>query len=307
MAISTSAIINLATSNLKRNLPGIPDEVGNNSADPEGIFTDETLLVFPPNDIITLVWREYGVAELGVRRPYIQEAACPTNIWWSLSILPARFPRGLSPPMCLPHLALCTTSGKMMKAWGALPAKSTKPLQLSITERSKAASHGEQTVPTTWEFQVLELTHRTWASADYVPASFRSGSSDQTMVEWKQKIPVHKPKVLSKRKLDREAKSSASNYGDDDDSALGTDSHISGVDDPDEFAKASAARGDYKLDRKRRKEIKLWAKGTSGADPDAALLTDAQVEQYLTEQPRVVISLDLDKPDYLSRCKGRKA
>ncbi|KAJ7664326.1 hypothetical protein DFH06DRAFT_1470733 [Mycena polygramma] len=230
-----------------------------------------------------------------------------------------------------PHLALCTTSGKMLQAWGALPAKQADALCLSVIERSKEASQGaERPVLTTWYLNVMELTHRTWGSADYVPASFRSDSSDQTMVEWKQKIPVHKPQLLNKRKLDRGANSSASNRepkrrllpcerrkdpcivlvspadGDDDDSALGTDSHISGVDDPDEFAKASAARGDYKLDRKRRKEIKLWAKGTSGADPDAVLFNDAQVEQYITEQPRLVTSLDMDKPDYLSRYEGRR-
>ncbi|KAJ6456614.1 hypothetical protein C8R47DRAFT_187392 [Mycena vitilis] len=205
MAIPASAIIDFATPNLKRNVPGTQHEVrarrewnwglGHHRlhehlqgfADPEGIFTDETLLVFPPNDTITLVWRDYGVAELGVRRPYIQELykGCTSFQYIVVPInhvnsLPARFINSDVPP----HVAMCTTSGKMMKAWGTLPAKSAKALQSSITERSKAAGGGGQTVPTTRQFDIMELTHRTWASADYVPARFRSASSDQTMGEW---------------------------------------------------------------------------------------------------------------------------
>ncbi|KAJ6456608.1 hypothetical protein C8R47DRAFT_1165160 [Mycena vitilis] len=349
MAISTATIIDLATPNLKRNLPGIPDEVRarlewnwglgyhrldehlQGFTDPEGIFTDETLLVFPPNDMITLIWHKYGVAEMGVRRPYIQTLykGCMSFEYMVVPIDPTNpRPARLIDSDVPPHLALCTTSGKMMQAWGALPAKHADALCLSVAERLKAASHGTLYVLTTWDFSVMEITQRTWSSADCVPSSFHTESSDQ-MVEWKQEIPVHKPQMLNKRKL--EANSSASNRepkrrllpcerrkdpcivslsqadGDDDDSALGTDSHISGVDDPDEFAKASAARGDYKLDRKRRKEIKLWAKRTSGAELDAVLLNDAQVEQYSLEQPRLATSLDLAKPNYVSRCKGRKA
>ncbi|KAJ7666719.1 hypothetical protein DFH06DRAFT_1184586 [Mycena polygramma] len=354
MPISASAIVDFATPNLKRNIPGIQDEVrarlewnwglGHHHldehlqgiVDPEGILMDETLLVFPPNDLITDIWHRYGVAKLGVRRPHIQKLyngrksfeymVVPID---PLSALPARL-ISLDVP---PHLALCTTSGKMMKAWGALPAETATALRLSVLERSKAVYHGDRPELAMWDLDIMKLTHRTWSSSDYVPKSFHSESSDQTMVE---ESPVPERKLLSNRKLDSEAGSSASrrepkrrllpserledvriapirlfpstdnvdeDEDEDEDDAIGTDSHISGVDpdDPDEFAKASAARGDYKVNRKWLKEIKRWAQGTSGADPDDAVLNDAQVGQYITEQPRLAASLDLDQADWRLR------
>ncbi|KAJ6456596.1 hypothetical protein C8R47DRAFT_1227781 [Mycena vitilis] len=110
--------------------------------------------------------------------------------------------------------------------------------------------------------------------------------------------------AADKRKLDWEAESSASNREPerrllpcelqedprsvwaDEDSVLGTDSHISGADDLEEFVKASTARGDYKPTRKRLEEIELWAKNVSEAAPEVALLDDAQLERCITEQPR---------------------
>ncbi|KAJ6456602.1 hypothetical protein C8R47DRAFT_1165134 [Mycena vitilis] len=362
MPIPASAIVDFATPNLKRNIPGIQDEVRarlewnwglghhhldehlqgigmyflalglwllltNNSVDPAGILMDETLLVFPPNDIITDIWHRYGVAKLGVRRPHIQQLydgrksfeymVVPIN---PLSALPARLV-SLGVP---PHLALCTTSGKMTKAWGALPAETATALRLSLIERSQAVYHDRPALEM-WDFDIMKLTHRTWSSSDYVPKSFHSESSDHTMVE---ESPVSERKLLSNHKPDSEAGSSASRCEpkrrllpserledlriapirlfpsvdeEDEDDTIDTDSHISGVDDPDDFAKASAARGDYKVPRKLLKEIKRWARGTSGADPGDAVLNDAQVGQDLTEQPRMAASLDLDQADWQLR------
>ncbi|KAJ7604098.1 hypothetical protein DFH06DRAFT_1151463 [Mycena polygramma] len=277
---------------------------GNNSADPEGIFMDETLLVFPSSDTITLVWHEYGVPELGVRRPYIYELykGCASFEYMVVPIDPASpLPAQLIDSDVPPHLALCTTSGKMMQAWGVLPAKHADALCLSVVERMKAVSHGKQHMLTTWDFDVMELTHETWSSSDWVPSSFHSESSDQTMVEQEKASPDPKQKLLNNRNMHWEVGSSASRSDDDEDNAITTDSHISGVDSPDDFAKASAACGDHKVNRRWLKEIKHWAQGILAAEADAAVLNDAQVGQYITEQPRLVTNLDLNKADYLVR------
>ncbi|KAJ6456597.1 hypothetical protein C8R47DRAFT_1165116 [Mycena vitilis] len=343
MPISASSIIDFATANIKRNVPGIQDEVrarlewnwglGHHHldehlqgfVDSQNILMDRSLLVFPRNDVIYEIWRGYGLPELGVRRPHIQTLYKDRNSFEylvvpidSASTLPARLV-SLDVP---PHLVLCTTSGKMARAWGALPVKTANALRLSVTERSKAADHGDRPPLTMAQLEQIKVTHRTWSLSDYVPKSFDSESSDQTMVDLS---PPPEPKFFTKRSTDWEAVSSASRCEpkrrllpserredaplrlfpsadeDDENDAITTDSHISGVDNPDDFAKASAARGDYKVPRKLLKEIKRWARGTSGADPDDAVLNDAQIGQYITEQPRMAATLDMDQADWQLR------
>ncbi|KAJ7919366.1 hypothetical protein B0H13DRAFT_1868675 [Mycena leptocephala] len=185
-----------------------------------------------------------------------------------------------------------------------------------------------------WELDLMKFTHRTWSWIEYVPPSFVSDASDETLVEVEEEEgPIPKQKMSGSKDIDWAGRSSRhepkrrllsselqqpnppiapvrmfpSVAGDDDedddeDVAISVDSHISGVeDDPEEFAKASMARGDYEVDRKWLKGVKRWTVGTSGADADEALLIGPQIKEDLREQPRVVTSLDLEKPDYLSR------
>jgi hypothetical protein len=181
----------------------------------------------------------------------------------------------------------------------------------------------------------MKFTHRTWSWIEYVPPSFVSDASDETLVEVKEEeSPVPKQKLSGGKDIDWAARSSRhepkrrllpselqqpnpptapvrmfpsvadddDDEDEDEDDAISVDSHISGVeDDPEEFAKASMARGDYEVDRKWLKGVKRWTVGTSGADADEALLIGPQIKEDLREQPRVVTSLDLEKPDYLSR------
>ncbi|KAJ6530315.1 hypothetical protein B0H19DRAFT_1242660 [Mycena capillaripes] len=371
MAISAVSIITLATPPIKRDVPGIQvqvrdrlewiwglghdrlDEHLQGFADPQSVLIDEALLVFPRNDIIREIWLRHGRTEFGVRRPPIQRARHPA-IYVSLELkfafqlykgsksfeylvvpidynspLPVRL-MALEVP---PHLALCTTSGKMMKAWGHLLGKDCDVLRASLAQRSAAATHDGRPALTKSELDIMQLTHRTWTRSDYVPPSFLSETSDQTMVEVEEEErPVPKQKSPSKT-MEWEVGSSASRHepkrrllptelhqdpanirlfpsadgDDDDDDAISADSHISGVEDPDEFAKASAARGDYELDRRWLTGIKRWAKSTSGAGGDDSLLNDTQIKEDPREQPRAAASLDLDKPDYLLRQKKRTA
>ncbi|KAJ6530314.1 hypothetical protein B0H19DRAFT_1192800 [Mycena capillaripes] len=357
MAIPAASIIAFATQSSKRDVPGIQDQVRDRLewtwglghdrldehlqkfVDPQGILTDEALLVFPHNDIIREVWLRHGRAKLGIRRPHIQRLykGCKSFEYLVVPIdsdspLPVRLMHLEVPP----HLALCTTSGKMMKAWGHLLGKDCDILRASVVERSAAATHNNRPALTKWELDIMKLTYRTWSWMDYVPPSFLSETSDQTMVEVEEEEHSLPKRKLPSRNMEWEARSSASRHepkrrlfpselkqdppapnirlfpsadGDDDerDDAISADSHISGVEDPDEFAKASLARGDYEMDRRWLKGIKRWAKGTSGAGGDDSLLNDTQIREDPREQPRAAASLDLDKPDYLLRQKKRTA
>ncbi|KAJ7233516.1 hypothetical protein B0H12DRAFT_1076605 [Mycena haematopus] len=352
--ISPTSIIAYATQLSKIDVPGIQDQVRDRLewtwgldhrhldehlqtfSDTHGIFTDNTVLVFPHNAMIHEVWLNYGVVEFGVRPPHIQKLykGCTSFEYLVVPIdpaspHPARFLISEVPP----HLALCTTSGKIMKAWGRMPAKECDPLSASVIERAKAAIHPDRPPLSTEMLDTMKFTHRFWSWANYVPPSFVSDTSDQTLVEVEEDSLIPKRKLSGSENLDWATKSSSSRNepkrrllhselqppdlptatvrmfpsadGDDDDDeddVISADSHISGLeDDPEELAKASMARGDYEVDRKWLKRVKRWAVGTSAADADEALLIDTQIKEDPREQPRVVTSLDLEKPDYLSR------
>ncbi|KAJ7129362.1 hypothetical protein C8R44DRAFT_776615 [Mycena epipterygia] len=374
MAISATSIIAYATQPSKIDVPGIQDQVRGRLewtwgldrghldehlqrlADTHDIFTDNTLLVFPHNDIIRELWFHYGVARVGVRRPHIQKVrysvlyallemkfalqlykGCTSFEYLVVPIDPSSpHPARLLTSEVPPHLALWTTSGKIMKAWGRMLPKECAPLRDSVIERAKAIIHHDRPPLSTKELDIMKSVYRTWSWMGYVPPSFVSDVSDQTLVELeKEESPVPKRKLSGGKNIDWAARSSSSRHepkrrllpselqqpnppaatvrmfpsadgdndeDDDEDDVISADSHISGVeDDPEEFSKASMARGDYKVDRKWLKGVKRWAVGTSGADADEALLIDTQIKEDPREQPRVVTSLDLETPDYLSR------
>jgi hypothetical protein len=171
----------------------------------------------------------------------------------------------------------------------------------------------------------MQSIHRKWSWTDYVPRSFLSEKSDQTMVEPEEE----EPRVMKRKSnVDWDALSSVSRQepkrrllpselqpvpktaeiqlfpsvdGDGDD-AISVDSHISGVEgDPEKFA----THGDYEVDRKWLKKMRRWAEGTSGADAGEALFNDGQINEDSREQPRDATSLDLAKPDYLER-RGKR-
>ncbi|KAF7368332.1 hypothetical protein MVEN_00154600 [Mycena venus] len=299
-------------------------------SDTHDIFTDDTLLVFPHNDIICKVCLQYSALKLGVRRPHIQsciKAAHPSNIWWSLSIPPAPHPPRLLTSEVPPHLALCTTSGKIMKAWGRIPAKECAPLRASVIERANATIRHDRPPLSFWELDVMKSTHRIWSWMGGVPPSSVSDAFDQTLVEMEgEESPVHKRKSSGGKNMDSAARSLSSlqepkrrllpselqqpnpptatgrmfpsadgdNDEDDEDEVISVDSHISGVEDVEEFTKASMARGDYEMDPKWLKGIDRWAVGTSKADAHEALSIDTQIKEDPREQPRVVTSVDLE-------------
>ncbi|KAJ7888548.1 hypothetical protein B0H14DRAFT_2692943, partial [Mycena olivaceomarginata] len=342
MAISSSSIIDLAIPIHQADTPGIRDKVRDRLewtwglahghldehlrefVDPERILTDRTVLVFPHNDLIQEFSSRDISGRLGVRRPHIQKMykGCTTFEYLiiptdSTSTLPPRFLTCELPP----HLALCTTYGKMMQTWGFLPRKVSDAQRESVVDRAKDANHEGRPALGMWQLNQMKYVYSTWSWIDYVPPSFLSEDSDHTMVEPEEEerprdtkrksagshsASRHEPKrrllpselqtpVTAEIRLFPSADGDAES---DDDEPISVDSHISGVEgDPEEFAKASHARGDYEVDHKWLKKMRRWAADTSGADAGEALFNDEQIKDDSREQPRDAMSLDLAKPD----------
>ncbi|KAF8198156.1 hypothetical protein K438DRAFT_1966903 [Mycena galopus ATCC 62051] len=349
MAIPSSSIVDLATPINKRGVPGIQDQARDRLewtwglghghlddhlhafVDPQKILTDESVLVFPRDDMIQKL--SIRRAPPGVRRPHIQKIydGCKAFEYLVVPIdLASTFPARILTAELPPHLALCTTFGKMLKAWGTWPGKDWDAQCISVIERSKSVPHDGRPALEMWQLTQMELIHRKWSWADSVPSSFLSEASDQTMVEPEEEHhdgkrksahsieeleaggsdSRHEPKrrlLPSELQSPPEIRLFPSVDGDDSDDendAISNDSHISGVDgDPEEFVKASMARGDYEVDRKWLKGIRRWAAKASKADADETLLSDGQIKEDSREQPRDATSLDLGKPDYLQRHK----
>ncbi|KAK7039380.1 hypothetical protein R3P38DRAFT_2899210 [Favolaschia claudopus] len=288
-------------------------------SDPQGLLTNETVLMIPNNKIIdALLCRDIG-GKMGVRRPYIQKLYndCDSFEYLMLSIDPANsIPPRLSTSQLPPHLALCTTFGKMMKAWGSLSAADWTAHCGSLVERAKAVAHNDRPVLSSHNLSTMQHVYNNCSWAEYVPSSFLSADSDQTMVEPEDDEPSS-PKRKS-AEVNWDALSSVSRrepkrrllcveLESDADSAregsISEDSHFTGIeDDTQAFVKASTARGDYEVDRRWLKTMRSWLAGSSDADADEALFSAGEVDDS-QEQPRLLATLDLEKPDYLSRSR----
>ncbi|KAJ7842835.1 hypothetical protein B0H14DRAFT_2586088 [Mycena olivaceomarginata] len=320
----------------------------NDPVDPQGFLTDEAILIFPRNDTIQELWFRDDGGKLGVRRPHIQKApfpflqclvlykGCKSFEYLVLPIDPANtVPLRILTLEVPPHLALCTTYGKIVKTWGFLPRKVCDANQISLVKRANEATQGKhQGRPALGmrQLQEVECVHRKWSWADYVPPSFLFEDSDRTMTmvepdeepsDRKRKSPDRssaarhdsepKRRLLSLElqapvKVEIRLFPSVDGKDENNDDAISVDSHISGVEgDPEEFVKASRARGDYEVGRKWLKKMKRWAAGTSGADTGETLFNDAQINDDWRERPRDASSLDLDKPHFLARFPSRTA
>ncbi|KAF8198153.1 hypothetical protein K438DRAFT_2016270 [Mycena galopus ATCC 62051] len=349
MAIPSSSIIDFATPIHEREKPGIQAEVRDRLewiwglahghldehlrefTDPQNLLTDETILIFPPNDIIQALSFRRG--KTGLCRTPIEQSynGCRSFEYLAVAIDPA----DTSPPRILslevpPHLVLITTSGKIMKAWACLSRQAWNSNRISVVERGKGAAHNVRPALELEQLNEINHIYRMWSWIEPVPLSFLSGDSETTMVEPEEQHRDGKQKSTHGNS-DSKASSSGSrrepkrrllpselqrpplirlfpsaDSDDDENDAISNDSHISGVDgDPEEFVKASIARGDYEVDRKWLKGIRRWAAKASKADVDETLLNDRQIKEDSREQPRDATSLDLAKPDYLRRHKYR--
>ncbi|KAJ7437275.1 hypothetical protein FB451DRAFT_1570734 [Mycena latifolia] len=346
MAISASDIIAFATPTKNANIPGIHGEVRNRLewtwglghghlddhlrgfVDPQHVLINTALLIIPPPGITYKIWgRNTSRMKSGVRRSHIQKAYKGQDSFEYL-VVPIDPADPIQPRMWIsnipPHLAICTTFSKISKAWAHLTGRESTVIKKSIIERSKPVTAPNPAFALDVSiFDVMQGLYWFWSQDDWVPDSFLSEDSDQTMVEEEEEP---EPK-LSVRMISRQtAGSSASCYrepqrrllpselqqdpqhrlfpsedGDDDsDDSMSSDSHITGVEDPEEFMKAN---GDYETDRTWLKGIESWVQNAEGVDDDAMLVNDGQIEAGAKEGPRVATSMELDKPDYLSKHK----
>ncbi|KAJ7187185.1 hypothetical protein C8R46DRAFT_1059118 [Mycena filopes] len=175
----------------------------------------------------------------------------------------------------------------------------------------------------------MQTIHMGWTFMDSVPRSFLDADSDQTMVEPEKTVKPGKRKLrpASGSGTDWEVGSSASCYRepkrrllpcelqqdfqtgdgvhteDHKDDASSSDIRMSGIEDAVDVGVDTEAE-----DRLWLEGIVSWAEGATRADVDeTTLLNDAQIKVDPRERSRVASSLDLGRPDYLSRRTSRRA
>ncbi|KAK7039328.1 hypothetical protein R3P38DRAFT_2695120 [Favolaschia claudopus] len=298
-------------------------------ADPDNIVMDDTLLAFLPNNTFYKLSLYDSQARAGCRRPHIQQIyeGCKTFEYLVVPIdRTSTVPTRLLTSEVPPRVALCASYGKIIKHWGHLPGRDLDIERALLVERANATVYDGRLPLSMIQLDKLQFLHASWSVAA-IPPSFYSGDSDQTMVEPEATSPAKNKRKSTTSSVDWDVMSSVSHRQpkrrllpyeletpfdqvsietsfDDEDSIISDDSHISGIeDDPEAFVVGSAARGDYDVDRKWLKKIQHWAsKASSKARAKEKLLfNDGQIGEYRSERPREATSLDLSKPDYLSR------
>ncbi|KAK7062261.1 hypothetical protein R3P38DRAFT_3251587 [Favolaschia claudopus] len=282
-------------------------------SDPQGLLIDENVLVFPRNDIIQQISRHRG-GRMGARRPHIRKLYNGVESFEYL-IVPIAAAMNIAPRIVNlqvpPHIAICTTSGKMTHAWGLLPRKEWEANCVSLVERVSTVTCHNRPPLGKWQLTEMELIHRAWSWATYVPPKFLDADSDQTMVEPEDdRLPGTKRKSSDsvsrastsascrepKRRLlpcDLESASSA----DAVDDVHTTASRISCVNGNSGALAKMDGFVDKWLEKTQRLATRAFAAKTQ--DDDQSLVTDEQLKEYSMEQPRVVSELDLSQPDYL--------
>ncbi|KAJ6484959.1 hypothetical protein DFH09DRAFT_397096 [Mycena vulgaris] len=279
-------------------------------------MNDQALLVFPVTSIIREIWLRNLKTKSGVRRPHIQKVYNDSKSFeylvvpiGSSSPIPPRIVASTFPP----HLALCTTSGKLRKSWGHLAGADYHVLRVGLIERSKTVTDAHPRFALDiWHLDVIREIHRRWTFTDHVPPRFLSEDSDQMVVEAEEDLDSesdssedtdmewevgssaschHEPRRrLLPCELEQDPENAfPSTDEDDEDDSMSSDSYLTDVDAPEELS----------LDHRWLKGIQSWAAGISGAEDDAMLLNDSQIKEDARERPRVATSLDLSKPDYL--------
>ncbi|KAJ6457088.1 hypothetical protein C8R47DRAFT_175206 [Mycena vitilis] len=221
-----------------------------------------------------------------------------------------------------PHLTISSTVDKILKRWGykASTFRSLRSAFVDLVKKSSAIS-ATFTLRVN-DFTRLRYVHERWATL-YVPPSFlglepdedEDAEEDETIeseagsstMEWE--VGTAGDEEPQRRLLPHEMEAepiyvtkflAANRSRDEDDELISHDSHISGVDDPDEFAKASKALGDYEKDASWSKGIQSWTTDVLRVDDDQMVLNDTQIEEDPQEKPRVAASLDFDDPDFVS-------
>ncbi|KAJ7077398.1 hypothetical protein B0H15DRAFT_861732, partial [Mycena belliarum] len=212
-----------------------------------------------------------------------------------------------------PHIALATTCGKMMQQWGYLTGDAYDAVRTSLVERSAifvdtSLSHSD--------LSIMQSVYRRWTFVDHVPASFLSEDSDNTMIEAEDSPDIKSAPSVSNHKIDWEAGSSASCEHEPRRRLLPhelehdiDDQPLTDGDDEDDYASSvdEPVDPDNEGDLRWLESITSWAEGTKATRDEEMLLNDGQIHEDPREKPRAATTVDLDKPDYLSRHTAQPA
>ncbi|KAJ7077396.1 hypothetical protein B0H15DRAFT_955092 [Mycena belliarum] len=336
MAICAAEIVAYMTHPAKVNNPGISIQVRNlvewtwglgynhldkhlsEFDDPLCVFTDNSLIVIPDQDVIRELHRSTCGLMPGVRRPHIRKVykgrtsfeylVIPVDSW---NPLPGRLVLSEVPP----HIAVATTYGKIMQQWGYLAGEANAAVRTSLVERSNIAL-GAGSSLSIHDLNFMRNVYKTWSLVDYVPASFLSDDSDETMIEVEDSPDTKSVPSVSNNKIAWEVGTSAScdheprrrllpheleqdindqppTDGDDE------DDYASSVDEP--------VDPDNEGDLRWLESITSWVEGTKATRDEGMLLNDGQIQEDPREKPRAATTVDLDKPDYLCRRTTRTA
>ncbi|KAJ6510840.1 hypothetical protein C8R45DRAFT_1207685 [Mycena sanguinolenta] len=318
MAISSSAIVEWAkpVDKFARNVPGIDrqirrrlewtwglgygslDEHVRGFMDPQNLLTDETLLVFPHNDIIKqFMSRENRFGKPGVSRSDIQKMYKNGKTFEYLvlpiQLEPIDFKIPCPPAQILtsgvpPHLALCTTFGKMLYAWGAFTRMEWEVECCHLVERAaKVASPARRPALGMWQFSEIEHLYRNWVREDFAPPSFQGCELKRKSRDRDDRDEPRAKRIRLPSPTWRTA--SLDDVDSDDSSVEETNSDYEGFNE------------DYEEDRALLETTRRWAKEV-GSDADEPVFDDAQIELNDGQIERGGRgrgrSVDLETPDF---------
>ncbi|KAJ7272788.1 hypothetical protein C8J57DRAFT_1506383 [Mycena rebaudengoi] len=277
------------------------------------ILLDDSLIIVPQDDIVKQIREWSRNPTIGIPRPHIQELyeGCQSFEYMILPVDPsAPVPPSFLSSEVPPHLTISTTCTKLERRWRDLIGRDFDATLRSLIRLAQTCTPTESTsIPSFGTFTSMQSIYRKWVHV-YVPRSFLGLEEEEPLPAPETRQQMDKPKEggdsassaesetdsfgsscgSPQRRLlsceggahdpDNEGKmrffSSADGRAADDDTALSFDSHISGVDDPED-----------------------WAEGTAGSgSPEESLLNDSQIVEDPTELPRIASALDLTKPDY---------
>ncbi|KAJ6630284.1 hypothetical protein B0H10DRAFT_1983909 [Mycena sp. CBHHK59/15] len=298
-------------------------------ADPTRILTDDDIFLVPHPSIVRKTWERAVVAD-----PMVPNEPTENMYEGSTSFDYVVLPVDPSNPIPLriftsvipPHLVICSTARKLGQRWADLTGYEFDAMLRSLAALARASDFADSTpMPSFKTLDDIMWIHQTWTCGIYVPRSFKfpGVEPESPCLESEDKgyayVVVKNFHEPQRRLLPCEGgapdpdvpqirmfPSASSAVSDDGDGTLSWDSHIPDADEPEEYAKASIARGDCAADAKWLKRMSIWVERTSGSDDEQLLVNDAQIEVDLKEQPRPATSLDLNKPDYLTRTHKKR-
>ncbi|KAJ7230470.1 hypothetical protein GGX14DRAFT_583398 [Mycena pura] len=268
---------------------------------------DKYVLAFHPN--VTSRMFAHSDTKWDIKRPFVQELyhGAASFDYVVLHVNPA----AAIPPWVLvsavpPHLTVCTSAAKLQKhGWNVAPTTKRRHLEALFYLPITFTPSDAIPIPKPFALFQLEYVYSAWKRT-FVPPNFCAG------------LPVPVAPVVKEEK-DWEWKTMKFSSSCDTppgriednpsvydlmEEDMSNDSYISGADNPEDYAKASLARDGYLSNGRWLKGMKRWVQSLAhGPTGDDMMVddNDAILQGYSKEQACAVASLDLGKPDYLSR------